>query len=73
MANASQIQEHMEVVGSDGQHVGTVDKVVEKLTSPKRIKGHEAKASQEEPQYLVRSDKTGAQAAHKPEELERGR
>ena len=24
---ASQIREHMEVVGSDGQHVGTVDKV----------------------------------------------
>lgn len=29
MANASQIREHMEVVGSDGQHVGTVDKVEE--------------------------------------------
>jgi hypothetical protein len=27
MANASEIREHMEVVGSDGQHVGTVDKV----------------------------------------------
>ena len=27
MANASQIREHMDVVGSDGQHVGTVDKV----------------------------------------------
>ena len=27
MANASQIREHMEVLGSDGQHVGTVDKV----------------------------------------------
>ena len=27
MANASQIREHMEVVGSDGEHVGTVDKV----------------------------------------------
>ena len=27
MANASQIREHMKVVGSDGQHVGTVDKV----------------------------------------------
>ena len=27
MANASQIREHMEVVGSDGQHVGTVDKL----------------------------------------------
>lgn len=27
MANASQIKEHMEVVGSDGQHVGTVDRI----------------------------------------------
>ena len=27
MVNASQIKEHMEVVGSDGQHVGTVDKL----------------------------------------------
>ena len=27
MANASQIREHMDVVDSDGQHVGTVDKV----------------------------------------------
>ena len=27
MINASQIREHMEVVGSDGKHVGTVDKV----------------------------------------------
>ena len=25
--SASQIREHMEVIGSDGQHVGTVDKV----------------------------------------------
>jgi hypothetical protein len=25
MADASQIQEHMQVVGSDGQHVGVVD------------------------------------------------
>ena len=27
MINASQIREHMEVVGSDGKHVGTVDHV----------------------------------------------
>ena len=27
MANASQIREHMDVVGSDGEHVGTVDRV----------------------------------------------
>lgn len=27
MTDESQIREHMEVLGSDGQHVGTVDKV----------------------------------------------
>lgn len=27
MIDQSQIREHMEVVGSDGQHVGTVDKL----------------------------------------------
>jgi hypothetical protein len=27
MVQASQIKEHMEVIGSDGQHVGTVDYV----------------------------------------------
>lgn len=32
MINTDQIREHMEVVGSDGQHVGTVDKLVIKLT-----------------------------------------
>lgn len=32
MVDASQITEHLEVVGSDGQHVGTVDKLVIKLT-----------------------------------------
>lgn len=32
MVDPSQITEHMEVVGSDGVHVGTVDKLVVKLT-----------------------------------------
>ncbi len=32
MVNPTEITEHMEVVGSDGQHVGTVDNLVIKLT-----------------------------------------
>lgn len=32
MVNPSEITEHMDVVGSDGQHVGTVDKLCIKLT-----------------------------------------
>ena len=49
----------------------TDGKVVRKLTSPTSVKGHEVKASDENPEYLVRSDKTGAEAAHKPDALRR--
>lgn len=45
---------------------GTVKK---KLTAPTDIKGHHVAASPEHPEYLVVSDKTGAEAAHKAEAL----
>ncbi|WOD37556.1 DUF2945 domain-containing protein [Nodosilinea sp. E11] len=47
----------------------TVGKVVKKLTSRTEIKGHTVAASDDDPQYLVESDKTGSQAAHKPDAL----
>ncbi|WP_035987409.1 DUF2945 domain-containing protein [Leptolyngbya sp. KIOST-1] len=47
----------------------TVGKVVKKLTSRTEIKGHTVAASKDEPQYLVESEKTGSQAAHKPDAL----
>lgn len=47
----------------------TVGKIVRKLTSPMDIKGHHVAASEDNPQYLVESEKSGAQAAHKPDEL----
>ena len=43
--------------------------VVRKLTEPITIKTHAVKASNDNPEYLVKSDKTGAEAAHKPGEL----
>lgn len=43
-------------------------KVVKKITAPAQIKGHKAKASEEEPQFVVETDK-GKRAAHKPEAL----
>jgi len=52
---------------SSGGH--STGKVVEKVTSEEKIKGHTAKASKEEPQYKVESDKSGKEAIHKPEEL----
>lgn len=44
----------------------TTGKVVTKLTSETDIEGHTAKASEDDPQYLVESESTGKQAAHKP-------
>ena len=45
---------------------GTVQK---KITSDTEAAGRTVRASQDEPQYLVRSDKSGNDAAHKPEAL----
>lgn len=47
----------------------TNGKVVKKVTSPTKIKGHKVAASKDNPEYIVKSDKTGAKAAHKPDEL----
>ena len=44
----------------------TQGKVVRKLTKPSRVKGHKVAAAKDDPEYLVRSDMSGEQAAHKP-------
>ncbi|MGV0101617.1 Hypervirulence associated protein TUDOR domain-containing protein [Nostoc sp. DSM 114167] len=49
----------------------TTGKVVKKLTSPTDIKEHHVTASEDNPEYLVESDKTGKQAAHKPDALKK--
>ena len=54
---------------SSGGH--SKGKVVKKQTSPTKIKEHEVKASKDDPQYIVKSDKTGAKAAHKPGSLKK--
>jgi hypothetical protein len=46
-------------------------KVEKKLTEPTDIKGHHVSASKENPEYLVKSNKTGAEAAHKPGSLKK--
>ena len=51
-----------------GMVQGTVKK---KLTSPVTIKGHDVAASPDNPEFLVVSDKTGAEAAHKATALEK--
>jgi Hypervirulence associated proteins TUDOR domain len=66
MTKAVKVGDHVAWDASQGKVEGRVEK---ELTSTTRIKGHVAKPSKDEPQYLVRSDKTGAVAAHKPREL----
>lgn len=41
--------------------------MLRKLTQTTKIKGHTAKASPEEPQYLVESENSGTKAAHRRE------
>ncbi|NEX62238.1 hypervirulence associated TUDOR domain-containing protein [Noviherbaspirillum galbum] len=53
---------------SQGLVKGTIKK---KLTAPMEIKGHHVNASPDEPQYLVESDQTGSEAAHKPDALKK--
>ena len=51
---------------------GTVTgKVKKKLVKPIEVKGHRVAASPDNPEYLVESEKTGAEAAHKPEALKK--
>lgn len=47
----------------------TTGKVVRKLTRSTQIKGHKVAASPDNPEYLVESGKSGARAAHRPQEL----
>jgi Hypervirulence associated proteins TUDOR domain len=43
----------------------TRGRVLGKQTKPTRIKGHKVAASAGEPQYIVKSDKSGKKASHK--------
>ena len=53
---------------SGGESVGRVER---KLTLPGKIKSHEVAASEDNPEFLVRSEKSGKVAAHKPSALRR--
>ena len=47
---------------------GTVEK---KITEDTKAAGRQVRASKDEPQYLVKSDKSGREAVHKPEALDK--
>ena len=45
--------------------------VERKITSDTDVAGRKVRASQSDPQYLVRSEKGGGEAVHKPDALKR--
>ena len=49
-----------------GEAVGTVER---KITSDTEAGGRTVRASKDEPQYLVKSEKSGGEAVHKPSAL----
>jgi hypothetical protein len=51
-----------------GEAVGEVER---KITSDTEAGGRTVRASEDEPQYLLRSEKSGGTAVHKPDALER--
>ena len=46
-----------------------VGKVEEKITSDTKAAKRQVRASEDDPQYLVKSDKSGGEAVHKPSAL----
>jgi hypothetical protein len=62
MTDALKVGDKVQWHSPQGTVQGTVKK---KLTAPITIKGHEVAASPDHPEFLVVSDKTGAEAAHK--------
>lgn len=49
----------------------THGKVEQKLTSDTKIKRYEVKASKDDPKFLVKSDKSGSEAAHRADALDK--
>ena len=69
MADALKKGQHVEWETSQGKTAGTVTR---KITGSAKAGGHTAKATPDEPQYEVESDKSGKTAIHKPDALKKG-
>jgi hypothetical protein len=51
-------------------HGGTAEGIVEeKITKDTEAAGRQVRASKDDPQYLVKSEKSGGEAVHKPSAL----
>ncbi len=62
MTRNVQVGDHVEWNSEAGRVRGTIEK---KITSEITFKGYKVHASKEEPQYLIKSDKTDHMAMHK--------
>jgi Hypervirulence associated proteins TUDOR domain len=68
MTNDFKVGDHVEWNSEAGRVRGTIKK---KITSAITFKGYTVHASNEEPQYLIKSDKTDHLAMHKGSALEK--
>jgi len=53
-----------------GEATGQVEK---KITQDTEAAGRKVRATKDDPQYLVKSDKSGGEAVHKPDALKKGK
>jgi hypothetical protein len=60
--------DHVSWKSHGGEAEGTVEK---RITTETDAGGRHVDASKDDPQYLVKSEKSGGEAVHKPEALEK--
>jgi len=68
MAQQLKQGDHVRWNTPQGSTTGVVQK---KLTAETHVSGQKVAASDDDPRYLVKSDQSGKEAAHKPESLEK--
>ena len=68
MIHTFKVGDHVEWNSEAGRVRGTIKK---KITGPITFKGYTVHASREEPQYLIKSDKTDHLAMHKGSALKK--
>ena len=68
---AQELEQGDKVVWSSHGKDDTPGVVERKITSDTEAGGRKVKASKDDPQYLVKSEKGGGEAVHKPDALKR--
>ena len=68
MTSRFNVGDHVSWKSHGGTAEGTVEK---KITSDTEEAGRTVRASDDDPQYLVRSEKSGGEAVHKPGALKK--